>query len=400
MAYTVMSTQVTGYVVLATDWNNIVNNFIASAPDVFTTDGDVFVGTGANAGERVAAFNASNLLIHEIGGLELDISGVISGDGFFGSGSGTVARNALVSQAQAEAGTDTTPRPWTAERVKQAIEALQTGGTLYGDGTDGVVTISSNTTLTADKQYKTLTVDSTYSLDVDGFLVQVSGTCTVNGTIDCDGAHPGTNPGGGSHAGSAGRSNNTYGGSGGGGTGGAASAGNGTAGTATNPSLGDSAGAGGNADAGGGTGAAGGAATQIEKGYGAVKAVPGLKQFDGTLIKGGAGGGGGGGDAAGNKGGGGGGGSGAGICVVLASTLVNNGAIQADGGLGGHAHGNSDGGGGGGGGGGYLLVVTEALSGAGTRTAAAGSGGNGGNNAGSNPGVAGTAGNVETLSLG
>lgn len=34
----------------------------------------------------------------------------------------------LISQAEAEAGVATTPRIWTAERVKQAIEALSTGG--------------------------------------------------------------------------------------------------------------------------------------------------------------------------------------------------------------------------------------------------------------------------------
>ena len=138
-AYTVMSTQVTGYVVLATDWNNIVNNFTQTAPGLVTTDGDIIVATGANANERLAAFDSSNLVKHEVGGLELDISGVIAEDGFYGSGIGSVARRALITQATAEAGTATIAEPWSATRVKQAIDALATSntktGTYTGDGT-------------------------------------------------------------------------------------------------------------------------------------------------------------------------------------------------------------------------------------------------------------------------
>jgi hypothetical protein len=128
MAYTAIPTITTGDVATAA-WGNtyLKDNFAAGVPDIFTTDGDMAVGTGANAAERVAVMNASNLLKHETGGLELDISGVVAGDGFFGSGTGSVARNALVTQGQAEAGSDTTPRPWTALRVKQAIDALSAG---------------------------------------------------------------------------------------------------------------------------------------------------------------------------------------------------------------------------------------------------------------------------------
>tara|TARA_Y100000310_G_scaffold342714_1_gene447058 strand:+ start:4061 stop:4936 length:876 start_codon:yes stop_codon:yes gene_type:complete len=77
MAYSSPSTQVTGYVVLAADWNEFVNNFKAMAPDVFTTNGDIYVGSAANAGTRIAAFtDSTGVLIHEIGGMEFDASAI------------------------------------------------------------------------------------------------------------------------------------------------------------------------------------------------------------------------------------------------------------------------------------------------------------------------------------
>jgi len=53
----------------------------------------------------------------------------------------------------------------------------------YGDGTDGNVTISSNTTLTGAKQYNNLTVNSGITLNTAGYQVKVKGTLTNNGII-------------------------------------------------------------------------------------------------------------------------------------------------------------------------------------------------------------------------
>ena len=78
MAYSTPSTQVTGYVVLAADWNEFVNNFIAMAPDLFTADGEIHVATAANVGKALLAFTA-DLLLHELGALEADVSAF---DGF------------------------------------------------------------------------------------------------------------------------------------------------------------------------------------------------------------------------------------------------------------------------------------------------------------------------------
>lgn len=92
MAHTVMGTQVTGYVVTASDWNEIVNNFIAGATDAMTANGDIWVGTGTNAGVKLAAFTSSTgTLKQESGGLEFDSSGVVLADMIKGSGTGTWA---------------------------------------------------------------------------------------------------------------------------------------------------------------------------------------------------------------------------------------------------------------------------------------------------------------------
>ena len=120
-----MGTQVTGYVVTASDWNEIVNNFIAGATDAMTADGDIWVGTGANAGVKLAAFTGSTgTLKHESGGLEFDASAATTGDTIVGQSSGVLGLETAMSQAQAEAGSDTQVRGVSALRQKQAIDAL------------------------------------------------------------------------------------------------------------------------------------------------------------------------------------------------------------------------------------------------------------------------------------
>lgn len=55
MAYVTPPTRTTGTVITAAIWNqDVVANQQASAPDVFTTKGDLFVATAADAGARVA----------------------------------------------------------------------------------------------------------------------------------------------------------------------------------------------------------------------------------------------------------------------------------------------------------------------------------------------------------
>ena len=54
---------------------------------------------------------------------------------------------------------------------------------IYGQGTDGNVTISGNTTLTSDKYYNNLTVNVGVTLTSSGYKIFVKNTLTLNGTI-------------------------------------------------------------------------------------------------------------------------------------------------------------------------------------------------------------------------
>ena len=66
----------------------------------------------------------------------------------------------------------------------------------FGNGSDGNVIISVNTTLTADKNYKNLTVNSGVTLNTAGFTVRVQFTLTNNGVIT-DSSSGGAGGGGG-----------------------------------------------------------------------------------------------------------------------------------------------------------------------------------------------------------
>ena len=125
MAYTVVPTITTGDVATAA-WavTYIKDNFAASVPDIFTADGEVVIGTGANAAEVVAILDSNNRLKHEYGGNEADISAITTGDTIVGQSSGVAGLETAMSQAQAEAGTDTQVRGVTAARIKQAIDSL------------------------------------------------------------------------------------------------------------------------------------------------------------------------------------------------------------------------------------------------------------------------------------
>ncbi len=200
MAYVSMTTRASGYIVLNTDWQEIIDNFAETAPGLVTTDGDIVIATGANALERVAAFGSSNLLIHERGGVEADISAITTGDTIVGQSPGVAGLETAMSQAQAEAGTETQVRGVTAERVKQAILALATAniatGTYTGDGAlslavTGVgfapkfVIISGRVTSNASQADKSVTFTSTVIVDdsANGMAVAMengAGTATYD----------------------------------------------------------------------------------------------------------------------------------------------------------------------------------------------------------------------------
>ncbi len=298
---------------------------------------------------------------------------------------------------------------------------------LLGDGSDGDVTISGNTTLTRDMYYNTLTVNAGVVLTTDGYRLFVLGTCNVLGTIRNNGntgslgangfdAYAGSGvswggntanaPGGAGATGGTARTLPAGGPGGAGATGGTTAYDSGTnspGNNSTGPSLtnqvtttasaaGGPGGAGGNTGGAGGTSSAGAAGTLVTKGQSrSLIALGSLIPLDSTTAytaPGGAGGAGGGAKANQAAGGGGGGGGAGGGCIFLiCRTLAGNGTIEAKGGAGGAggaggnggAQANRTGGGGGGGGaggtGGVILLAYPVKTFTGTLSVAGGAGG-------------------------
>jgi hypothetical protein len=249
------------------------------------------------------------------------------------------------------------------------ITLAATGGTgggecgVFGDGSDGNVTISSPTTLVRDMFYDALTVSST--LDPGGFRIYCKTSCTINvgGAIRRDGATAtDSNP-------TAGLAAGTLGGSSGGGN-------QVNLPSPTSNSLGGNGGTGGGYDV-SNPDQPGGTASPPPATSGTARGLPqsslGLLLPTGSRIEGGAGGAGGNGEAPFSVGSG--AGAGGGVVLVCAKTLTNNGAISATGGNGRSANPGEHAGGGGGGGGGVVFLVYGTKTGSGTATASGGTGG-------------------------
>jgi hypothetical protein len=259
--------------------------------------------------------------------------------------------------------------------------------TLFGDGSDGDVTVSSGTTtLTRTTFYRNLTVSGTGILETAGYRVFIQNALVISGTgIIRNSGSDGVNTGASGAGGAAGYFR-------GGGAGGSAGFGAGNPGTSftTGPCGGGSGGAG---ETGSAAGGAAGTVTAGElhyrhNGYQAAVSPFTINTSTGavTILAGGAGGGGGG-NSSGQAGGGGGGG---GVVAIYAPSItVGSGCfIRANGGAGG-TNANADGGGGGGG---CVLLVYVDYSNSGTVQASGGGAGGSGASAGS-------AGNVITVAL-
>jgi hypothetical protein len=303
---------------------------------------------------------------------------------------------------------------------------------IFGDGSDGAATISSNTSLTADMHYTNLTVDATFTLDAAGFRIFVSGVLTVNGTIARDG-NAGTNGataagigagGAGGAGGAALATGSLYGAAAGvaGGNGEPLTSNTGTNGTSLAKCMGSAGSAGGiGGDPTGGGFAAGSAGAKTGTVFNKPTSVIGAFMLydifpaaDNLRSSAGSGSGSGGGwRGAGSNGAGGGGGSGSsgGIVAVYAREIIIGaaGIIRANGGAGGD--GGSDGGaganggvggGGAGGSGGVVLLVYSKLTNSGTIEAAGGAAGalgSTGSTANSTAATAGVAGAVIQLQV-
>jgi hypothetical protein len=258
---------------------------------------------------------------------------------------------------------------------------------LFGDGSDGDVTLGAPTTLTRDMYYNSLNTGA-FALNCAGYRVFVKETLTVaaGGSIHRNGNAAAAEVAGAALAAA------MLGNSGAGGTG---VSGNGAAGGAIAQCIGGAGGAGGTGNGGATTSGAAGAATVPTATEPLPRALPvmllGQYFTPGAapdVLKGGCGGGSGGGDGAANEGGGGGGGGGVVLIAANKIDIVATGSISAQGGAGAAGTAANCGGGGGGGGGGIILVY-RALQNAGTITVAGGALGAGVSN-----GTDGTAGAV------
>lgn len=263
---------------------------------------------------------------------------------------------------------------------------------IFGDGSDGTVVISSNTTLARDMFYDVLTIDNGFTLNTGGFRVFCKTSLTNNGTIARDGVAGGnatlTTPG---TAGTA-LADGSIKGS----VAGLAGAGvrntNGSNGTSVAKSLGAVGAAGGIGDNTTGADPAGGTAgTKTGTVFNTprnVMAAYMLYDFlpSGDNLRSSAGSGSGAsGDyiGGGNFGAGGGSASPGGIVAIYSKKITNNGTISANGANGGNGGngqstaGNSGGGGGGGGAssGGVILLVYSSYTNNGTVSVAGGTGG-------------------------
>lgn len=291
---------------------------------------------------------------------------------------------------------------------------------IFGDGSDGDVTISVNTTLTADMFYNNLTINTGVVLNADGYRIFVKGTLTTTGTgkITNNGSNGGVggNGGNGANPGSAGSagtaangnsiSRSSASGAGrAGGSGNAVTPADAPAGTAAVKAIGVAGVAGGiggtgGGGAGGGNPGSGGAITstpfnEIRNIMAAYFLMDNQSSPTSMGVSGGTGGGGGGtsgndGTGTSGAGGGGGGGGGAGgVLSIFARVIVHAGIFEVKGGnggnggtggngVGGTSTGGGGGGGGGGGSGGCIILVYSKKTGAGTNSMAGGSAGTGG----------------------
>lgn len=250
---------------------------------------------------------------------------------------------------------------------------------LIGDGVDGAVTISVNTTLTRDMYYSSLTVNAGVTLNTGGYTIFCSGTVTIAATgfiarNGNGGGNAATSAAGAAAAALAGVTTGTGAAGAAGGAGTTAAGGSGVS-SGAQSGEGGSGGVGGNGGGGsGGVGGSGGNAGVLTIRY--FRNVQANWKYTavGTYMPlgtGGAGGAAGGGDGTNLGRGGGGGGSSAGGILIICNALNNLGTIQVKGGAGGAggagALGNVGGGaGGGGGGGGKIMIICNTIMALGT----------------------------------
>jgi hypothetical protein len=261
---------------------------------------------------------------------------------------------------------DTGPQGPQGPQGVAGLSGILLTGILFGDGSDGSVTISTNTTLTRDMYYMNLTINADAFINAAGFRVFVKNVLTFAANTSAIRNNGGT---GGTVTGGTGAVRGTLGGGGDGGTGVIYNGGvNWTACTGGGVPIEPTAlgGMGGDNAAFGGSTCFASALTPPGATIGGIRIFSGItsamigRTLDNALVGGGSGGAGGGqsdGNIPASAGGGGGGG---GVLFVASQYIVGSGKIQANGGTGGIAQNqqNSQGSGGSGGGGGVVILIS------------------------------------------
>lgn len=335
------------------------------------------------------------------------ITGIVAGSGISASAGPSVT--VALSSSGVVANTYSYPTSITVDTygrttaITAGSQPGMSGSALFGDGSDGNVTISVPTTLTRDMYYNNLVVNS--NLNTAGARIFVKGTLSGTGGIISNNGGDASSFTHGNAAGTITLGGGFIGGDGGN-IGGAGSGGDGPSPTQW---VGGSAGSGGTGTAGGG----GITATNrpLQNMGGRTITISGSicfpywcnpyagltgRAITGTLMQGGLGGGGGGGSAT-ARGGGGGGSGGILACFINANTSTNV-TFQARGGNG--AQGGANAGGGGGAGGGYVYLVYNSANWNPTGFSADANGGSGGAaNGTGTAGGNGTNGAVHTIAL-
>ena len=297
----------------------------------------------------------------------------------------------------------TTDQTFTNKKyVDNKISSISSNLQILGDGSDGDVVISVNTTLTTDMYYNNLTINVGITLTTGSFRIFVIGTLLNNGTIRVNasiGSNAVASVGG---NGGIGVSALSVGGSTAGTSGITGLIGAGTSATpATTINAGQGgqgglSGVGGSGASGNGGGASNGGIVSPFK----VRTITFYLARGTNLLQGGGGGRGGSsgaGDGINLGGGGGGAGAGGGIIWLAVNILNNLGIISANGAIGGNGGtatvGDCGGGGGGaGGGGGYIHMYVATITSLGNLQVNGGVGGSGGlkSGTGTNGGAGGT----------
>ena len=345
------------------------------------TSGQLGLARGGTGSDLSATGGAGQVLKQSTSGGAVSVGALAAGDIPSGIDAAKIGSGAVSNTEFGYLDGVTSP-------IQSQLNALgSVAGLIYGDGSDGDVTISADTVLTEPKFYNNLTVNGGIKLE-SVFPIYVKNTLTLNGSIQANGGAAQDNPNFGAQGFGAGMSSAIYstsrwtGNSGGPGTGNFGLGSN----TSTPQDFGavfSAAGGGGGLN---GSGVNGNTTYTARHIMGWSTILSGLwdgppSSLDlnppvmvGRSFRGGLGGGGG--NRAGTSAIGGGGGGGGGVLRIFARLLAGSGTISANGGKGGNASGSAGGAfGGGGGGGGVVILVSQSTSHSFTLSATGGAGG-------------------------